>query len=347
MCFLQEISAHYRKEYLEDYPESKTKDVELGLYSESVVSLRCSRQKGKSNQTKGNNNVILSANENSGIVISVQSVKFDNSCNTGESIKFQSTDKMFMVCDRYFDPKIDVDGMVFKSNNVTVSYLNKQTITPYCKFTVTAFTTPPCSMNNNFRCSNGICIWKNLICDYKNNCGDNSDEAYDVCRQEHVSGHMFLYYIFVPPMLITILILLCCCLQGSIILPPRYGPDEVFYLYNRGYQAYPLASTPDYTQAPQNLQRMIDYNTNQRLPNQNEPSTSKQASEEQDNEQQNSNQNKETKSNKEPRTSSQQNSTMSTRNSEKRSKEEQESSERNRNSNKETSKNISETNKSG
>lgn len=309
----------YKKEYLEDYPESKSKEIKLGSSSESVVSLRCSRQKENSTHSKGNNSVVLSASEHKGIVISIQGIKFDNSCNTGESIKFKSSDKMFMICDRDFDPNIHV-GMVFKSKNVTVNYVNKQNLTTYCDFTVTGFTSNPCS-RNDFRCLNGICIWNELICDHRNNCGDNSDEMYALCRSNNNSNY-WPFYFGIPALLCTFLLLFCCCVTRSVMLPPRFGREEVVYLYDRGYQQYPLVGGQAVMHPPQNVQRMVNQNTDQRIPNENEPSTSKQSSPKQDSESQNLTSNKATESNNEPEMSpksSELNSTKSSKNSERRS----------------------------
>ena len=35
---------------------------------------------------------------------------------------------------------------------------------------------------DQFKCNNGKCVMKSLICDNIDDCGDNSDEEDDLCR---------------------------------------------------------------------------------------------------------------------------------------------------------------------
>ena len=37
-------------------------------------------------------------------------------------------------------------------------------------------TTDPCEQSTSFRCENGACVSKSVVCDGANDCGDDSDE---------------------------------------------------------------------------------------------------------------------------------------------------------------------------
>ena len=43
--------------------------------------------------------------------------------------------------------------------------------------------TDPCAGAQNFRCSNGNCVFRNHVCDYVDDCGDGFDESDIVCSQ--------------------------------------------------------------------------------------------------------------------------------------------------------------------
>lgn len=283
-CFVnQEISAKtYKKFYLEKYTESNSSEINSVLKSDSVLSLGCSPQK-KSNKSEENSTVVLSAKDNGGIVISVHSLKFEKSCDSGESVKFESKAKMFMICDRDFDPHIEARGMIFKGDNVTIVFTGKPNISTYCDFTVTAFRKSPCERNHDFKCSNGICIRHKLICDHRNNCGDNSDEAYSLCRSREGIGFPPLHSI-IPIIGLPLLFLLCCFVKLRN-RRPRYDAPEVAYIYDGagGYRSVPTVGGQGVTQVPANAQTLnagSSKNPNERIPNQNEPSTSKQGTDE-------------------------------------------------------------------
>nr|XP_042901475.1 uncharacterized protein LOC107449523 [Parasteatoda tepidariorum] len=53
-------------------------------------------------------------------------------------------------------------------------------------FTIVSEDIQDCLKTSMYMCDNGRCIPKNLTCDMKNNCGDNSDETYLLCDS---SGH--------------------------------------------------------------------------------------------------------------------------------------------------------------
>merc|ERR1719322_29370 len=40
---------------------------------------------------------------------------------------------------------------------------------------------PPCEEKGDFRCRNRRCIPKRWLCDFENDCGDNTDESEETC----------------------------------------------------------------------------------------------------------------------------------------------------------------------
>jgi low density lipoprotein-related protein 2 len=41
----------------------------------------------------------------------------------------------------------------------------------------------PSCLNSQFRCQRGSCVAKTSVCDFSDDCGDNSDEASSVCSK--------------------------------------------------------------------------------------------------------------------------------------------------------------------
>lgn len=44
---------------------------------------------------------------------------------------------------------------------------------------------PSCKLDKTFQCTNKICIHNSLVCDGRNDCGDNSDEVNNCSKQYH------------------------------------------------------------------------------------------------------------------------------------------------------------------
>ncbi|KAG8178556.1 hypothetical protein JTE90_023248 [Oedothorax gibbosus] len=79
-------------------------------------------------------------------------------------------------------------------------------------YTIVSEDIKDCVAADSFMCANERCITRDVICDGRNNCGDSSDESYELCG---LSNNNTFYFLQMTDVLYVILI---CILILSIII---------------------------------------------------------------------------------------------------------------------------------
>ncbi|GFW68464.1 uncharacterized protein TNCV_3300061 [Trichonephila clavipes] len=152
--------------------------INLSTFNRSAVIL-----KGFREETYLRKNVTffvrISVEDNQGLVYSFSHINVLNGCSGTEYIELSSENKVVQFCEKIFNTNVVTGGGYFYGNWVDITYVTSNRVTAYFELTLSAFAFKPCLSDNLFLCDNGICIWKGLACDKRNNCGDESDENSD------------------------------------------------------------------------------------------------------------------------------------------------------------------------
>ncbi|GIY80034.1 uncharacterized protein CDAR_507281 [Caerostris darwini] len=221
---------------LDDYLGSTIHEVRLGTHRNSSFILRGFRESTHKNASQTRFTLMILTDKNNGAVINIEHLNVNAGCDSGEYLRFTSGNKTVTFCEKIVNP-FDVPGSIyFYGETIQISYFTLSKITTYVEMTVTGFTNYPCLSDVLFQCANKICIFKELICDFQNNCGDFSDEKSVIfnsrCDKYHVdeaSGFIPLF-ISLPIVLMGATLILYCCIKRRR-QESEYETAEVLYLY--------------------------------------------------------------------------------------------------------------------
>ncbi|XP_035207963.1 uncharacterized protein LOC118182657 [Stegodyphus dumicola] len=166
--------------------------------------------------------ISLIAQKHDGIVINVQSLNFQEGCEKNKYLQFTDGDETVKLCESH-NRSINKSALtsIFYKNAVNISYnTGDGDARPEFRFVFTAFKKGPCTDRYSFRCSLGTCIYKQLVCDSRNNCGDNSDEEIETfmsrCMMVRQSTWMWLAMVMFLPF-----VLVGCALGMCVFLKRR------------------------------------------------------------------------------------------------------------------------------
>ncbi|GFT49597.1 uncharacterized protein NPIL_197701 [Nephila pilipes] len=170
-----------------------------------------------------------------GLVYSFSYLNMLGGCNDGEYIKLETNDKTVFHCRRIINPDEIFSGGYFYGDSINITYVTSRNITAVFEITLTAFVNSPCSSDDLFLCDVGICVWKGLTCDSRNNCGDGSDENSDrslaLCQlQSSTESSDFIpLFISLPLILLGMTLVLYCCIKRQWD-ETQFETGNVFYV---------------------------------------------------------------------------------------------------------------------
>ncbi|GBL88682.1 hypothetical protein AVEN_195666-1 [Araneus ventricosus] len=221
---------------LDKYVGTNEAVISVGTYKNSSFVLRGFEPSTYELTNNTNFSIIIDIHDNDGIVVHISYLNVVAGCDSGEHIRISSQNKTVTFCQRILNPNAEPGSAYFHGKIVKISYITPSKITSFLQMTITGFTQGPCSSDDLFLCNSGICIWKGLVCDSQNNCGDGSDEHSPQSNsrcQTHSFDDMTNFiplFIALPLLLLSVTLVLYCCIRRQSDESP-YDAGEVVYVY--------------------------------------------------------------------------------------------------------------------